>query len=185
MPQSSSVVTRRAVLKLGLAAAGSFGVSLQIPALAAAAPVIAATNRPAVTVATEDAPAPRYQFDCVTPIVGFAPLSRLEEVWARSHYVTFTDCVVSYMGEEAFALTPEESAIVDVVGQAGGDVSDREATFMLVLAASTRIDPSRLTAKLDELGPAIVAGMLALAPEQPQAHLFARWLDGPDADAEQ
>ena len=73
-------------------------------------------------------------------------------------------------------LTAEESAIVDVVAAAGGDVSDRERTFLSVLTASTRVDPSRLYQSLAEFGRPIIAGSVALAPDAPQAELFADWL---------
>ena len=103
-------------------------------------------------------PVPRYRFNCVTPVPAFAPLGRLEEVWASSRYMTFTGCVVSYVGTAVHALTPEESAIVDVVAEAGGDVGDRERTFLTVLTASTRVDPSRLYQALAEFGRPIIDG---------------------------
>jgi hypothetical protein len=171
-------VTRRTLLKMAVAGGWSLGAVLLIPTQSTAA--VSSSRRPGALrrTAVEDASSlPRYRFDCITPVPAFAPLGRLEEVWASSRYMTFTGCVVSYVGLGYFRLTPEESQIVDAVADAGGDVSDREATFLRVLTASTRVDPSRLEEKLAEFGRPIIAGSLALAPDAPQAKLFAKWLD--------
>ena len=170
-------LSRRTVLKLAAAAGWSLGGLLLMPAVPtpfAPRPPYPGSTAP---VAEEVPPAPRYRFDCVTPVPAFAPLGRLEEVWASPRYMTFTDCIVTYVGEAPHALTAEESAIVDVVASAGGDEGDREGTYLLVLRASTRVDPSRLHERLSELGRPIVEGSLALAPDAPQAKLFAEWLD--------
>ena len=173
-PQPS--VTRRTLLKLALAGGWSLSTLMLAPTqpVARALPAV----RPAtVAAAAQDAPqAPRFRFSCVTPVPAFAPLGRLEEVWASPRYMTFTGCVVSYVGIGQFRLTPEESAIVDVVADAGGDVSEPERTFLTVLTASTRVDPSRLYQSLAEFGRPIIAGSVALAPDAPQAGLFADWL---------
>jgi len=173
MPQDEFTVSRRTALRLGVVVAWSVGT------LAVASTQLAATPmpRPAEVAAEEPLEEPRYRFDCVTPVPGFAPLGRLEEVWASSRYLTFTDCVVSYVGAEAFTLTAEESAIVRVAEEAGAVVDDRRALYLLILAASTRIDPARFDAKLAELGRPVVAASLALAPDAPQAPRFAAWLE--------
>jgi hypothetical protein len=176
-PELPRPITRRTLLELALAGGWSLGALMlapATPALAAGGPTIRSTP---VAAALEEAPSvPRYRFNCVTPVPAFAPLGRLEEVWASSRYMTFTGCIVSYVGIGQFRLTPEESAIVDVVAQAGGNVTDRERTFLSVLTASTRVDPSRLYQALAEFGRPIIAGSVALAPEAPQAALFADWL---------
>jgi hypothetical protein len=84
--------------------------------------------------------------------------------------------VVSYIGTEPFRLTAEESAIVDVAEAAGAVVSDREGLYLVILAASTRIDPARFEVKLAELGRPVAAASLALAPAAPQAGRMAAWL---------
>jgi hypothetical protein len=162
------------MLKLALAG----GCSLSLMWIGdPSARAMASTHRLTVATALDDTPAPaRYRFNCITPIPAFSPLGRLDEVWASSRYMTFTGCVVTYVGAGEMSLTPEESAIVDVVAAAGGDVSDREVTFLRVLTASTRVDPARLAEKLAEFGRPIVEGSLALAPDAPQAKLFADWL---------
>ncbi len=112
-PELPRPVTRRTLLKLALAGGWSLGALMlapATPALAAGAPTIRGTS---AATALEEAPSvPRYRFNCVTPVPAFAPLGRLEEVWASSRYMTFTGCVVSYVGIGQFRLTPEESAIV-------------------------------------------------------------------------
>lgn len=169
-----STMTRRGALKLAAMAALSIGGSLALPMVpehAAAAAVRTAPRTPVTEL-----PVPRYRFDCVSPVPQFAPLGRLEEVWADARYLTMTDCVTTYVGEGPFVLTPEESAIVDVVTQSGGVVSDRQATYLLILAVSTRIDPARLEQKLAQVGRPIVQASLALAPQAPQARQFTAWL---------
>jgi len=176
-PELPHPVTRRTLLKIALAGGWSLGALMlapTTPALAAGTPTIRSSSAAA---ALEEAPSvPRYRFNCVTPVPAFAPLGRLEEVWASSRYMTFTGCIVSYVGIGQFRLTPEESAIVDVVAEAGGNVTDRERTFLSVLTASTRVDPARLYQALAEFGRPIIAGSVALAPEAPQAALFTDWL---------
>ena len=54
-------------------------------------------------------------------------------------------------GPEPYRLNLKESEIVDVAEAAGAVVVDRRATYLVILAASTRIDPARLDAKLAEL----------------------------------
>ena len=169
------LVTRRTALRLGIVSAWSAGMFVLAPAPAVAAAPKAAPKRAAAD--TEEDTAPRYRFDAVTPVPGFAPLSRMEEVWASPRYMTITDCVVSYIGTEQFRLTAEESAIVDVAEAAGAVVSDREGLYLVILAASTRIDPARFEAKLAELGRPVAAASLALAPEAPQADRMAAWLE--------
>ena len=73
------------------------------------------------------------------------PLARLEDVWASPAYLAITDCNVTYVGPEPYRLNLAESAAVDVAEAAGAVVVDRHATFLLILAASTRIDPARRT----------------------------------------
>jgi hypothetical protein len=172
MTRRTLIVSRRTALQLGALAAWSLGSLALAPAYpsAMAAPAASAKgagSRPA---------APRFRFDCVTRVRGFSPLHRLEEVWADPRYLTVTDCVVRYVGPPPFILTAEESAIVGVAEAAGAVVADRQATYLLILAASTRIDPARLDAKLAELGRPVVEASLALAPEAPQAAAFAAWL---------
>ncbi|HEX5729578.1 twin-arginine translocation signal domain-containing protein [Microbacterium sp.] len=177
MTSQQPPLSRRTVLKLAAAAGWSLGGLLLVPSRSRpgrAGTVVSGSTAPG---GEEAAPAPRYRFDCVTPVPAFAPLGRLEEVWASPRYMTFTDCTVTYVGEGPHSLTAEESAIVDVVANAGGDAVDREATYLLVLRASTRVDPSRLSERLWELGRPVVEGSLALAPDAPQARLFAEWLD--------
>jgi len=174
-PPLPHLVTRRTLLKLAIAGGASLSALVLVPDRASAVgmPEVRAATRSA----SSEAPlAPRYRFNCITPVPAFAPLGRLEEVWASPRYMTFTGCVVSYVGVGQFALTAEESAIVDIVAEAGGDVSDRERTFFLVLTASTRVEQSRLDEKLAEFGRPVIAGSLALAPDAPQAGLFADWL---------
>lgn len=173
-PAPSQPFSRRTLLQLAVAGGYSLG-AVMITGFPTPA---AATTSPASSVtALQDNPAPaRYRFNCITPVPAFSPLGRLPEVWASSRYMTFTGCVVTYVGVGLMTLTAEESAIVDVVENAGGDVSDREGTFLRVLTASTRVDPSRLYEKLAEFGRPIIEGSLALAPDAPQARLFADWL---------
>lgn len=168
-------MSRRGLLKLTMVA----GLSLGVVALTGfrTGPEATASRAMPAQVVQDDVPEPpRYRFNCITPVPSFAPLGRLQEVWASSRYMTFTGCVVTYVGAGQMTLTPEESAIVDVVADAGGDVTDRETTFLKVLSASTRVDPARLYEKLAEFGRPIIEGSLALAPDAPQAHLFADWL---------
>lgn len=175
-PHVPHSISRRTALKYAGAAVWSVGALLVMPTPPAGR--VSAALPTSTTATVEDTPpAPRYRFDCITPVPGFAPLGRLEEVWASPRYMTFTDCIVSYVGAEPYVLTVEESAVVDVVANAGGDVSNREQTYLLVLSASTRIELSRLPDKLAELGRPIVEGSLALAPDAPQAMLFAEWLE--------
>ena len=175
-PQLPHPVTRRTLLKLALAGGWSLGTLILAP-IQPIARGLPAGRSASVMAAAQDAPqAPRYRFSCVTPVPAFAPLGRLEEVWASPRYMTFTGCVVSYVGIGQFTLTAEETAIVDVVAAAGGDVSDPQRTFLSVLTASTRVDPSRLYQSLAEFGRPIIAGSVALAPDAPQAGLFGDWL---------
>ena len=170
-----SRLTRRTLLKVALAGGWSLGALALAPGRPiAAGPSAVRTVR--VAAAQDSVSEPRYRFNCITPVPAFAPLGRLEEVWASPRYMTFTGCVVSYVGIGYFTLTKEESAIVDVVADAGGDVSDRKRTYLAVLTASTRVDPSRLDQALAEFGAPIIAGSLALAPEAPQAGLLTDWL---------
>lgn len=167
------LISRRTALRLGIVSAWSAGMLVFGPAPAvAAAPTVTPKRAAADTEDTE----PRYRFDAVTPVPGFAPLHRMEEVWASPRYMTITDCVVSYIGTELFRLTAEESAIVDVAEAAGAVVSDREGLYLVILAASTRIDPARFEAKLAALGRPVAVASLALAPEAPQADRMAAWL---------
>lgn len=163
-------ITRRTLLRLGVAVAASIGAAAvtTTPAFAAPATVRAAASEPPAD--------PRYRFAMKTPVPDLAPLARLEDVWASPYYLAVTDCIVTYIGENAHRLTAQESAIVDVVQTTAGPVADPQATYLTVLAASTRIDPARFDAKLAELGRGIVAGSLALAPQAPQSRAFARWL---------
>jgi hypothetical protein len=167
------LVNRRTALRLGVVSVWSVGMFAlgQAPAVAAA-PIV--PKRAAADA--EEVTEPRYRFDAVTPVPGFAPLGRMEEVWASPGYMTITDCVVSYIGTEPFRLTAEESAIVDVAEAAGAVVSDREGLYLVILAASTRIDPARFEVKLAELGRPVAAASLALAPAAPQAGRMAAWL---------
>lgn len=165
-------ISRRTLLRMGVAAA--LGVGGAAATATATRPALA---HPAGVPTAAAAPGePRYRFAVRSPVPDLAPLGRLEEVWASPYYLTVTDCTVGYVGENPFVLTPEESAIVDVVEATGGPVADRQATYLTVLAASTRIDPARLDAKLSELGRGIVAGSLALAPQAPQARALAAWM---------
>jgi hypothetical protein len=173
MPQDDRLLSRRSALRLGVLSAWSAGMFLVAPTAAARA-TDAATAANGADAAEEAAP--RYRFDCVTPVPGFAPLGRLEEVWASPRYVTITDCVVSYIGTEIFRLTPEESAIVDVAEAAGAVTADRRQLYLVILAASTRIDPARFDAKLAELGRPVATAVLVLAPAAPQADRIAAWL---------
>lgn len=170
----TSTVTRRGALKIGVVATLSIGGLLASPMLAEHA--AAATASTAKRIPVAELPVPRYRFDCVSPVPQFAPLGRLEEVWADARYLTVTDCVTTYVAEDPFVLTPEESAIVDVVTQSGGVVVDRQATYLLILAVSTRIDPANLPQKLAQVGRPIVQASLALAPEAPQSRQFTAWL---------
>lgn len=174
MPRDPLLVSRRTALRLGIVSAWSAGMFVLGPAPAVASAPTAAPKRAAADA--EDDAAPRYRFDAITPVPGFAPLGRMEEVWASPRYMTITDCVVSYIGTEPFRLTAEESAIVDVAEAAGAVVSDREGLYLVILAASTRIDPARFEAKLAELGRPVAVASLALAPEAPQAARIAAWL---------
>ncbi|GAA1819186.1 hypothetical protein [Agromyces neolithicus] len=179
-PHVPHPITRRTALHLGFTAAGALGLMLLRPSPQAAGAMPPMT-RPRTTgeAAADAALAARFRFACISPLPDFAPRGRLEEVWADPYYMTITDCTVSYIGEGPFVLTDEESAIVDVVSEHGGDVLDRNATYLVVLAASTRIDPARLHSRLVELGRPIVAASLALAPDAPQSELFAGWLAAP------
>ncbi|WP_341994235.1 hypothetical protein MRBLWH7_002113 [Microbacterium sp. LWH7-1.2] len=169
-------ITRREAL--GVVLVGSLSaLLLHAPGSFLTVPTGAAATGDSLLNAGDD-PAPRFRFECVTPVPEFAPLGRLEEVWANSRYTTFTDCVVTYVGDGPFVLTAEEQAVVDVVGAAGGDVSSPQQTYLLTLAASTRLDPARLAERLAQLGRPVVLGSLALAPEAPQADLFRAWLTG-------
>jgi hypothetical protein len=166
------LISRRALLGLGAAAALSVGIATTTPAQPVSAlPARAPSAKAAAPVE------PRYRFAVKTPVPDLAPLARLEDVWAAPYYVAVTDCTVSYIGETEYRLTAEESAIVDVVESVDGPVEDRETTYLTVLAASTRIPPANLDAKLRQLGRGIVAGSLALAPQAPQARAFAAWLE--------
>jgi hypothetical protein len=171
MAAKDLVVTRRTALRIGAVAA------LTAAAVAAPSTALAATRpRTADTLPDVDPNVPRYRFDPVSFRPDLAPLHRLEEVWASPAYMTITDCVVTYIGEETFRLTPEEQAIVAVAEQAGAVVDDPETTYRLILAVSTRVDPARLEAKLAEVGRPVVEASLVLAPEAPQAARFAAWL---------
>lgn len=170
------LVTRRTLLELAVAGGWSLGSLVLMPQGVRPAGTPQVPAAATASTAPETPSLPRYRFNCTTPVPAFAPLGRLEEVWASPRYMTLTGCVVSYVGVGRFALTPEESAIVDIVSEAGGDVSDRESTYLLVLTASTRIDPARLEEKLAEFGRPVITGSLALAPDAPQANLLADWL---------
>lgn len=173
MTRRSLIVSRRDALRLGAVAAWS------LASLTRGQPTSSAVAAPVVTaVDTEAAPdARRFRLDCVTRVRSFSPLKRLEEVWADPRYLTVTDCVAQYVGPPPFVLTPEESAVVGVAAAAGAVVTDPQTMYLLILAASTRIDPARFDAKLAELGRPVVEASLALAPEAPQAGAFAAWLD--------
>ena len=119
---------------------------------------------------------PRYRFTCVTPVPAFAPLGRLEEVWASPRYMTFTGCVVSYVGIGQFTAHPGRVGDRRCRRRRGRRRQRPERTFLTVLTASTRVDPSRLYQSLAEFGRPIIAGSVALAPDAPQAGLFADWL---------
>jgi hypothetical protein len=127
------------------------------------------------TARPEAPPAVRYRFTGV-PSAAFAPMTRLEEVWASSRYMRFTDFRVTYAGAGPHVLTEQEQAIVDVVAAAGGDVSNPQATYLQVLRASTRIHPARFVPMLGQFGRPIIVGSLALAPDSPQAGLMENWL---------
>jgi hypothetical protein len=171
MQHHEPVVSRRTALRLGALAVGIATLAVaQPPLTAVAGPARAATGD------SVDSDVPRFRFDCITPVPGFAPLHRLEEVWANPRYLTFTDCRVTYIGSEPFRLTPEEAAVVDVAEEAGAVVTDPQAMYLLILAATARIDPARFEAKLAELGRPVVQASLALAPEAPQADRFRDWL---------
>ena len=132
--------------------------------------------RPVVADDGPQDPPPRFRFDCVSPVPLFAPLTRVEEVWASPRYLTFTGCVVRYVGEGPFVLTPQEDEIVEVGAAAGGVVEDRTDTYLRVLRVSTRVDPARFAQKLAEFGAPVVVGALTFAPAAPHAELMARWL---------
>lgn len=171
MSRRTLVVSRRTMLRLGVVSAWSLA-TLTVTSR----PHRASAAHGRVAVADDDAEVTRFRFDPITPLPDFAPLGRLEEVWASQKYVTITDCVVTYVGEEPFELTPQEAAIVEVAEATGAVVGDPRQMYLLILAASTRIDPAVFDAKLAELGRPVVAASLALAPEAPQAALFAAWL---------
>jgi hypothetical protein len=175
MPQDEFTVSRRTALRFGAVVAWSVGTLAVASTQLAAAPM----PRPKqVGAASDVVKGPRYHFDCFTPVVPkLGPLGRLEEVWASPLYLTFTDCVVSYAGAEAFALTKAEAAVVHVAEHAGASGHDPKGLFLQILAASTRIDPARFDAKLAELGRPVVTASLALAPDAPQAARFAAWLE--------
>jgi hypothetical protein len=166
---SRPAMSRRTALKLGAAAALAAVSFAPQPALGLPAVV------PPGSGGADDGNQ-RYRFDPVSRRPDLAPLARLEDVWASPAYLAITDCIVSYVGPEPYRLNLAESAAVDVAEAAGAVVVDRHATFLLILAASTRIDPARLDAKLAELGAPIVMGSLAYAPQAPQAARFAAWL---------
>lgn len=172
--QPSGTMTRRGLLGVAIAAGASVGGLLL--ATSAGAATLPSAVVPASTTTDEQVDPPRFRFECVTPVPAFAPLGRLEEVWASPRYLTFTDCSVSYIGAGPFVLTDEESAVVEVVATAGGDVGDRQRAYLTVLRASTRIDRARLDERLSDFGRPIIAGSLALAPLAPQAQLLANWL---------
>jgi len=171
MRHQEPVVSRRTALRLGALTLGIATLAVLRPPLTA----VADTAR-AVTGDPVDPDVPRFRFDCITAVPGFAPLHRLEEVWASPRYLTFTDCRVTYIGAEPFRLTPEEAAIVNVAEDAGAVIADPQAMYLLILAATARIDPARFDVKLAELGRPVVQASLALAPEAPQADRFRDWL---------
>ncbi|MDQ0576858.1 hypothetical protein QFZ29_003081 [Agromyces albus] len=172
MPRDTPSISRRTALRLGIVTAWSVGTLAftTAPALAA----VPAVPAPPVTYGSN---APRFRFDFITALPMSAPLTRLEQVWASPQYMRITDCAVRYVGAETFELTADESAVVDVAEAAGAVVDDRRALYLLILAASTRIDPASLDAKLAELGRPVVLASLALAPEAPQAAQFGAWLE--------
>jgi hypothetical protein len=175
--RSQGPVSRRTFLTLTAAASWSLGALILTRPWTTTAAVPTVRTASAQAAATEDVEdVPRFRFDCRTPVPGFAPLGRLEEVWASPRYMTFTGCTVSYVGAEPFVLTPDESSVVDVVEALGGDVSDRGRAFLLVLEASTRVDPAHLDQKLAEFGRPVIAASVQLAPDAPQSKLFAAWL---------
>lgn len=171
MAADGFIVSRRTALRIGVVAVLTAS-AVVAPTAAQAAP----GSRTADTAPDVDADVPRFRFDPVSPRPDLAPLHRLEEVWASAAYMTMTDCVVTYIGEGAYRLTPDEAAIVAVAETAGAVVEDPESMYRLILAVSTRIDPARFEAKLAEVGRPVVEASLALAPEAPQAARFAAWL---------
>lgn len=172
MPRDTPSISRRTALQLGIVTAWSVG------ALAfTTAPAVAAVPAVPMPPVIYDSNAPRFRFDCTTAVPVFAPLTRLEQVWASPQYMTITDCIVRYIGAETFELTADESAVVDIAEAAGAIFDDRRALYLSILAASTRIDPAALDAKLAVLGRPVVMASLALAPEAPQAAQFGAWLE--------
>lgn len=171
-PPLPSSISRRTLLKTAAGTGVSLGALLLAPTVLDAidAPAAVAANTP------EQSDAPRFRFDCTSPVAAVAPLTRLEEVWANPLYLTFTGCTVRYIGAGPFVLTAEESAIVDLAARGRGDMGDRRGTYLQVLRASTRIDPARFEQRLNELGPPVVEAAVARAPEAPQAHLLRKWL---------
>lgn len=167
---SRPLVSRRTVLKLGAVAAWGAASLASLPARGVPAVV------PPGSSGVDDVDPQRYRFDPVSLRPDLAPLRRLEDVWASPAYLAITDCVVTYVGPEPHRLNLKESEVVDVAVAAGAVVVDPRATYLVILAASTRIDPARLDAKLAELGAPIVTASLALAPEAPQAARFTAWL---------
>jgi hypothetical protein len=172
MPRDTPNISRRTALRLGMVTAWSVGTLAFTTT-----PAVAAVPAIPVPPATYDSNAPRFRFDFITALPMTAPLTRLEQVWASPQYVRITDCVVRYVGAETFELTADESAVVGVAEAAGAVVDDRRALYLLILAASTRIDPASLDARLAELGRPVVMASLALAPEAPQAAQFGVWLE--------
>lgn len=165
-------VSRRSLLRLAAATGASLGTLL----LGTTRHDTTRTSTAPTASAPGEPPAPRFRFDCNSPVAAVPPLTRLEEVWASPLYLTFTGCTVRYIGAGPFVLTAEESAIVDVVARGRGDTGDRRGTYLQVLRASTRIDPTRFDQRLNEFGPPVVQGSLTRAPEAPQAHLLVKWL---------
>lgn len=171
-------VSRRSFLRmsmvcisaLGGAALGGFGGLSVVNAATAASPNAAGSG--ALTMDGN----PRFLFQPITPVPGQLQLGSLQDVWASPKYATYTDCVVTYVGGGEFVLSTDERAIVDVVANAGGDVSDPQLVYLTVVAVSTRLDPHRLEERLAATGGPIVRGSLALAPFAPQAVLLGDWL---------
>ena len=135
---SRPVVSRRTVLKLGAVAAWGAASLASHPASGVRAVV------PPPSSGVDEVDPQRYRFDPVSLRPDLAPLRRLEDVWASPAYLAITDCVVSYVGPEPHRLNLKESEVVDVAKAAGAVVVDPLATYLVILAASTRIDPCLL-----------------------------------------
>jgi hypothetical protein len=171
-------VSRRSVLKLAVVSVSALGVVGSLAPMSGAAASVPTRFKlppaPSAPLATDGNP--RFQFQPISTKPGETLLGSLNDVWSSPRYTSFTDCVVTYTGTGAFELTDDEQAIVNVVGNAGGDVSNPQFTYLTVVAATTRMDPPALDSRLAQLGAPIVAGSIALAPNAPQGLLFQSWL---------